>query len=374
MMIRTFTSFLGCLLLCFMSFQGVAQDDEFDATIGTDESEDKGKGRSGSFGKRLSSISNFVSINGFVTNEFHVPEGGISTFDQHYFNLFATAELNDRILAEIQLEYEHGGEEIEVRYAQLDFKLLPNSNALILRTGKFLTPAGEFNEYLYPEYLNKIINRAYVNREIVPSAWGEVGIQLRGMLFSDDSTKNVKPYYSLYVVNGLQGDSGGSIRGFRGNNRDKTDSNKAFGGNLGIEVGKHVNLSANYYTGKYAADGSLNLSIAGISGHYDNGTASIYGAYHMANQELDGGGELKKNGFYIQGGYKIGEKVEPILRYDQIDLDDPGFLEGNRQRISLGLNYHIFQNAVVKCHYDIVSDDGTNTDNNILSFQFAIGF
>ena len=90
-------------------------------------------------------------------------------------------------------------EEIEVRYAQLDFKLLPNSDALILRTGKFLTPAGEFNEYLYPEYLNKGINRAYVNREIVPSAWGEVGIQLRGKFNTEDSAAVVKPYLMLYM-------------------------------------------------------------------------------------------------------------------------------------------------------------------------------
>ena len=373
-MAKTVTHFLGLLFLCLISIQAVGQEDDFNATIEEDKGKEQGKGRSGSFGKRLSSISNFVSINGYVTNEFHVPQGGVSTFDQHYFNVFVTGELNERILAEVQLEYEHGGESIEVRYAQLDFKLLPNSNALILRTGKFLTPAGEFNEYLYPEYLNKIVNRAYVNREIVPSAWGEVGIQLRGMFNTEDSSAKVKPYYSLYVVNGLEGSSGAGIRGLRGNSRDQQNSNKAFGGNLGIEVGEHTNLSANYYTGKYSEDGNLNLSILGFSGHYDNGNVSFYGAYHIANQELDGGGELKKNGFYLQGGYRFENKFEPILRYDQIDLDDQANLEGNRQRISLGLNYHLFQNAVIKCHYDIVSDDGIDTDNNMLSFQFAIGF
>lgn len=372
-MMKRILGLIGFLLFCFTASPIIAQDDEFDATIEEDGKE-KGKGRVGSFGKRLASISNFVSLNGYVTNEFFYKQDAPSTFDNHYFNVFVTGELNDRILAEIQLEYEHGGEDIQARYAQIDFKLLPNSDALILRTGKFLTPAGEFNEYLYPEYLNKIINRAYVNREISPSAWAEVGIQLRGMLNTQDSGALARPYYSLYIVNGLQGASGDGIRNLRGNNRDKNDNHKAIGGNLGVEIGENFNVSANYYSGKYSDDGQLGLSIFGFSGHYDNGAVSIYGAYHMANQELDGGGELKKNGFYIQGAYKFPFKLEPMIRYDQIDLDDATNLEGNRQRFTFGLNYHIFQNTVIKCNYDIISDDGADIDDNILSLQFAVGF
>ena len=56
----------------------------------------------------LSQIGNFISINGYVTNEYFLNEkkGVPNTFDQHYFNLFVSGELNERILAEIQLEYE----------------------------------------------------------------------------------------------------------------------------------------------------------------------------------------------------------------------------------------------------------------------------
>ncbi|MFT6961912.1 MAG: hypothetical protein ACJAWV_001636, partial [Flammeovirgaceae bacterium] len=52
-------------------YQGFAQDDEFDADIeeGTDK-KTSDKGGVGSFGRGLSKFGNFISINGFVTNEF----------------------------------------------------------------------------------------------------------------------------------------------------------------------------------------------------------------------------------------------------------------------------------------------------------------
>ncbi|MFT5913788.1 MAG: hypothetical protein ACI81T_000272 [Bacteroidia bacterium] len=188
-----------------------------------------------------------------------------------------------------------------------------------------------------------------------------------------------QPYYAAYVVNGLQSDSSGiGIRDMRGNNRDKKDRNKAFGGSLGTEIGKSASIAVNYYRGAYSEDGNLGLDIYGVSGHFDNCALSFYGALHLAQQEAFMAGSttdtetLSKNGFYLQGAYKFANKLEPVIRYDQITLD--GAAENNRQRISLGLNYHLFSNAVLKAHYDIISDDGADIDDNVLSFQFAVGF
>lgn len=351
-----------------------AQDqDDFDSNV----EEDNSKTITGGFGADLAKKVSFVNFNGYITNEYFIPQIGTPTFDNHYFNIFVSSQLTDKIFIEGQLEYEHAGKDIDLRYAYADYKV---SNALVFRTGKFLVPAGQFNEYLYPEYLSKTVNRPWVNREISPSAWAEVGLQLRGRL---ETSGDIKPFYAAYLVNGLSGESGSGIRGLRGNDRDtkgEGNANKAVGGAVGIDVGDDITLSANYYTGKYTADNELNLSIFGFSFYMNKEKFSIWSELHAANQEayndIDntalGITDLNKNGFYVQGGYMVTDKLEPIIRYDQINLD--GSPDDDRNRFTLGLNYYITETAVVKANYEIIGDDGANLEDNLLGFQLSIGF
>ncbi|MEO9871851.1 hypothetical protein [Ekhidna sp.] len=366
---RLFVS-ITTILFCHFIY---AQDD-FDATV----EEDKEKTATGGFGADLAKNISFVNFNGYITNEFFATQSDDnSTFDNHYFNVFISSQLTDRIFIEGQLEYEHGGQDIDVRYAYADYKV---SDAFVIRSGKFLVPAGQFNEYLYPEYLSKTISRAWVNREISPSAWAEVGVQVRGRL---SSLGSATPFYSVYVVNGLSGESGDGIRNLRGNARDSKGSgneNKGFGGAFGVDIGDDITLSTNYYTGKYTADNELNLSIIGASFYMDKEKFSIWGEYHMAKQEayLDatdatlGSADLNKSGFFVQGGYMITDKLEPIVRYDAIKLD--GAPEGDRSRITFGANYYLAKTAVVKVNYELISDDGIDEDDNVFGVQLSVGF
>lgn len=350
----------------------LAQEDDFNVEL----NDDTKKTAIGGFGAELAKKVSFVNFNGYITNEYFVPQNGVKTFDNHYFNVFVSSQLNNRIFIEGQLEYEHGGEEVELRYAFADYKI---EDYLVIRSGKFLVPAGQFNEYIYPEYLSKTVNRPFVNREISPSAWAEVGIQIRGRFTSNES---LTPFYSLYMVNGLSGDSGSGIRGLRGNSRDSQtgNDNTSFGGSFGLDVGKDITVSTNYYTGKYTSDGELNLSIFGASFYLDKPNYSIWSEVHTANQEsyfdiMDpalGNQTLNKLGYYVQGGYMITSKIETIARFDSIDLD--GAADDDRSRFTLGLNYLLATTAIVKVNYEFVSDDGTNADDNLLGFQLSIGF
>jgi len=371
---RFFPSKYLCVALGVFSVQlTLAQDDDFDATI----TEDDKKSITGGFGADLAKNLSFVNFNGYITNEFFAQENRNSTFDNHYFNIFVSSQLTDKIFVEGQLEYEHGGDDIDLRYGYADYKV---SDAFVIRTGKFLVPAGQFNEYLYPEYLNKTVSRAYVNREISPSAWGEVGVQIRGR-FNENA--NVTPFYTAYVVNGLNGDSGAGIRGLRGNSRDTDtggNNNKAVGASFGIDIGDDITISSNYYNGKYSSDGELGLAIFGASFYLNKKNFSIWSEYHFANQEAYndatdpalGISDLNKNGFYIQGGYMLTKKFESIIRYDAINLD--GAPEGDRTRLTLGLNYHIARNAVAKVNYELRNDDGVNADDNLFGLQLSVGF
>ncbi|MEO9484759.1 MAG: porin [Ekhidna sp.] len=362
---------LSLSIICLGSLK--AQEDDFNAVV---EEDDK-KTATGGFGADLAKNLSFVNFNGYITNEFFSgTNGGNSSFDNHYFNVFISSQLTDKIFIEGQLEYEHGGQDIDVRYAYADYKV---SEAFVVRSGKFLVPAGQFNEYLYPEYLNKTVSRAYVNREIAPSAWGEVGVQIRGRF---DSGGSATPFYSVYVVNGLNGDSGAGIRSLRGNARDSKggNENKAFGGAFGVDIGKDITVAANYYSGKYSSDNELNLAIMGASFYMDKEKFSIWSEVHLAKQEAyndatdvtQGISDLDKSGFYIQGGYMITEKLEPIVRYDAIKLD--GAPDADRSRITLGANYYLAKTAVVKVNYELVSDDGADPDDNLFGVQLSIGF
>lgn len=350
-------------------------DDVFNATI----EENNEKAITGGFGADLAKKVSFVNFNGYITNEFFAKEEKNSTFDNHYFNIFISSQLTNKIFVEGQLEYEHGGQDIDVRYAYADYKI---SDALVIRSGKFLVPAGQFNEYLYPEYLSKTISRAWVNREISPSAWGEVGVQLRGKI---NTSSILTPFYTAYLVNGLndeEGVSGNGIRSLRGNMRDSDggNDNKAIGLSVGTDIGQDITISTNYYTGKYTSDNALNLSILGASFYLDKEKFSLWGEYHYAHQEAyindsipsDGSISLNKQGFFVQGGYMVTEKLETVVRYDAIDLD--GNLNDNRSRVTFGLNYYLAETAVVKVNYELINDEGTNLDDNLFGIQFSIGF
>jgi len=127
-MIRFYLFSVLCLLGCTAA---LAQNDEFNSDL---TENDEGPSATGSFGEVLSKLSSFVSFNGYVTNEFKAMETRNSTFDQHYFNIFVTAQLTDKISAEAQLEYEHAGTVVELRYGFIDYKV---HDAFVIRTGYF---------------------------------------------------------------------------------------------------------------------------------------------------------------------------------------------------------------------------------------------
>ena len=347
-------------------------DTEFETHIVQNNT--KHKGGVGSFGRSLSHLTSFVSLNGYATNEFLSYQDGKNTFNSHYFNLLASAEVTDKIFAEIQMEYEYGGTSLEARYAQVDYKF---NDRFIIRSGKFLVPAGEFNEYLYPEYLSKTTNRAFVNENIIPVSWGEVGVQLRGNFISPEDSAFINPFYSIYLVNGLRGQNGGDLRPMRGNVLDTTGS-VAYGGNLGTQIGNHFNIQFNYYYGDYDPTATLDLIIAGSSVSYDDDKFSFYGSFHTAQQEYltdinnpDSEDVLNKFGFYGQVAYKF-KNFEPVLRYDQIRLD--GAQELNKDRFTFGMNYYFYKHCVVKVNYELIKNQGIDLKDNLFSLQLALGF
>ena len=88
------------------------------------------------------------------------------------------------------------------------------------------------------------------------------------------------------------------------------------------------------------------------------------------------GGNLNKKGFYIQGAYKISPYFEPVIQYDQIDLDNGP--EDQKRRFATGINLYPFPKLavrpVLRISYEFTKNKGTDVDDNELVFLMAIGF
>jgi len=199
-------------------------------------------GKPGWFGTQLEQLTLKPYVHGYAVvdyRDYDLNRGKpIDTFDMHYFNIIVGANIEEKIAAEVLLKYEHGGDDLGIRYGIIDYKI---AEPAILLLGKFLVLMGKFNEFLSPEYANKLPDRPKCLWNIVPIVWAESGVQLRGEyeLTSDQSVN-----YAFYVVNGLEQSAGegGNIRNMRGNNRDSNHSNKAYGGRIGFKPAKNWKL------------------------------------------------------------------------------------------------------------------------------------
>jgi hypothetical protein len=337
--------------------------------------------RPGWFGTQLEQVEAEPYLHGYaaaVYRDFDFNRGrSVGTFDLHYFNVIVGVNMDDRIVAELLLEYEHGGDDMGVRYGILDYKL---ADLAIIRFGKFLVPMGRFNEFLSTEYANKLPDRPRCVWNIVPVVWAESGVQLRGV-------HRFLPYrsisYNVYVVNGLEQPAntdgsvrdGGDIRNMRGNNRDSKHSNKALGGRIELRPVHGLEISASYYTGAYTVDGKQNLSITDLTADCRPGDLTVRGEYVRAAQETSGH-DLAKSGFYGEAAYRVCSHVEPVARYDQADLDDGSCHYIKRSTFGLIIypsptGYPL---SNFKMSQSFVHDDGTGGRTHEFVVQYVIGF
>jgi hypothetical protein len=337
----------------------------------------EGRGDVGGFGERLRKISDGMKVNGFLTNEFTKRMGEDPSFDNHYLVLFFNARINDKTNVEAEVEYEHGGETIQLLYAQIDYKI---DQAFIIRTGKFLIPSSPYNQFYYPEFLTKTVNRSYINEQVSPTVWSGVGVQVRGRFDLGDIT----PYYAIYSVNGLSGTPDQTIREMRPNN-DIGQQNIAienggfsYGGRIGMESKWGVELGSWIYGGSYNKAESLQLLLGGIDLSYRANDWFLIGEYQLGRKERPTGiSDQQISGYSLLAAYLF-ESVglEPVLRYDTLDYDDLT-IGGDSEftRITTGLNYHISDNFVLKANYEFIQNPhGPDIRDNAFSLQLAIGF
>jgi hypothetical protein len=325
--------------------------------------------------------------------------GGTPTFQSTRLVLGVAAVLSEKqnIVFNSEIEYEFGSREIDVEQAYVEWKTRPE---FAFRGGIIVPAIGRFNTY-HDSYLNLTTIRPLINQFIIPSAYRDAGIGVRGRL---KLPHKMKFSYEADLVNGMQsvnadgeatpfsrllGQSSAAEPGaiaFQAENR-----RKAIVGRVGLSPVPGLEFGLSGYNGKFGQRGEplQSATILFIDASYHRGSFIINGEYGRSN--IVGGIPRKspappvvdpndpatitalaefvaerspgQDGFYLEGTYRFaspfvrkkldeGGYVAPVLRYEIVRLDRtiPNFYL-NRSRTTIGLNLAPSSTVIFKLNY-----------------------
>ncbi len=327
----------------------------------------------GVFAQELSDSKSSLLISGYadiIFNLKNLADPKTASFENSHLIMILGKTISDWLFFEFEVEYEENSSSIKLEYVVLDILL---HSAATIRAGMFLVPFGRFNEYFHPSPFNKLVTNPLAMRELIPTVWRDVGIQLRGYV-SLNRNRQHRLYYTAYICNGLEqspGDNtlqvpeGGKIRPMRGYALDKYHWDKAYGARIELELFHYNKLQnlpyllfgTSFYRGAYTVDGSQFLNIFGLHTIFSWGKFSLLGE-GVVVLETTSKGNIFKWGGYLQLSYQIFKFLELATRGDiaffgRAEELSPKFpAEDDRFRWVLGLRTAIHKNIFIKLEYD----------------------
>jgi hypothetical protein len=309
--------------------------------------------------------------------------------------LYFGYKFDDKWLFNSEVEYEHGGEEVEVEFAYIDYLWRPQAS---FRAGRLLIPMGFLNELHEPTvYLGA--RRPDVEQVIIPSTWRENGFGLFGQAGPLS--------YRTYVVAGFDA-TGFSAEGLREGRQEGIESKAddiAWVGRLDYSGLPGLLLGGSAYAGDSGQDlrsdsgRKLAVGTRMIEGHLEwkwrglefralgvqatlDDVAELNEALGLSGEESVG---KKLQGYYVQLGYDLlagrgGEKaLTPYARWESYDTQKEvpaGFLRNpvsDVDSLTLGVAFKPIDHIILKADYqDYDNAAGTGVDqfNVVLGYIF----
>jgi hypothetical protein len=325
--------------------------------------------------------------------------GGTPTFQNTRLVLSIAAVLAEKqnIIFNSEIEYEFGSREIDVEQAYVEWKARPEFG---FRGGIIVPAIGRFNTF-HDSYLNLTTIRPLINQFILPSAYRDAGVGIRGRF---KLPHKMKFSYEADLVNGmlgvnadgeptpfsrLLGQSSAAEPGLVAFQAER--HRKAMVGRVGFSPIPGLEVGVSGYNGHFNEQGSppQSVTILFIDGSYRRGSLVINGEYGRSN--IVGGIPRKspappainlnapqtiaalaefgaqrspgQDGFYLEGTYRFsapiakkkldeGAYVAPVVRYEVVRLDRtiPNFYL-NRSRTTIGLNLAPSSTVIFKLNY-----------------------
>lgn len=197
----------------------------------------------------------------------------------------------------------------------------------------------------------------------------DIGLWVSGKINTgQDEAERPLLDYTLGVYNGA------------GINVSDNNKEKDFGGAMGISPVKDLWVHGRFYTG-HGRTTSDPLVITdrtrfGGSATYKYKSWLFEAEYLQATDESDSLGQLERNGYYVTLGYTpIKDKLQLILRLDNYDPNSaPENDENAINKFILGANWYFTKVTRIQLEYNLVREDGTQIDNDLLAIQFQAAF
>jgi hypothetical protein len=351
-------------------------------------------------------IGQKVSFFGYGEMHYNNNEGGDDELDFHRLVIGLGYDFTDRIRLRSELEFEHGGSEIYLEYAYIDFDI---TDRFGLRAGSILLPIGYLNQNHEPPTFYSV-ERPEIYRTIIPTSWMEGGFGLYAEPI-DGLTLQAYATTSLNFNDGYMGDTGFSgSSGIRGGRQKVAEAvANDFAGSARVQYTgvKGLRVGTSAFVGQ-TAQGDARVS---------KGLVSLIEAdakYTFEGIEIEGlvaaifnpeGGDMttaqradgnigatdvigtRMFGFMVEGAYHVFHHVwkdapfdlVAFVRYEQYDTNDQvaaGFVANpafNRQTVTAGLSYLPVEHVAIKIDYAL-RDNGANTANNQWNLGLAYYF
>ena len=339
-----------------------------------------------------------------------IRENGDNELDTLRAVLYTRYKFNENILFNSEIEFEHGGEEVEVEFALIDFLIKKEFN---LRAGLLLVPFGITNEIHEPTTFYGVLRPA-VERNIIPTTWRESGAAAFGTI----GLRSLGELsYKAYVMNSVDstGFSANDNRDIRQNGREAVFNDPAFASRIeydpfpGLKFGGSVflgntgqndrvkNESSTFNSEKI--DGFFQMYEADVQYKFrglDIRTLLVWtflddAALINANNGFEANQSVGKEqfGWYVTAAYNILNEFDlpspylnylaPFIRYEYYDTQEavPNGFSSNpaneRKEFTVGLDYKPIPNVVVKIDYQWL-DNEADTANNQLNFGMGYVF
>lgn len=334
-----------------------------------------------------------------VAARFNKNDG--ASFNNLVFNPIFLWQPHKNIVIEAELETEIEGSEtkIDMGYANAAFFL---NKYITLRTGKFISPFGIFQDRLHPSWINKLPTSPVGTgeNELGVGPTSEIGIDFRGGIPLGPSKMN----YSIYLANGAQLITDPVEPGKQGTlsygNAEAISKKLTAGGRIGFLPfsNSSFELGFSYRNGNVGDKNSIYKNIGAVMYAYDltyvkqldflKGVIDVKGQWNKVNIDKadyvdpsDPTGNTtytfdnKRNSVFAQGAYrpsmatsKFLKKTELVFRYAGFNPPDGAKDLKKVKQYTYGINYWFTWRTAIKLAYQ------NQKDNNAFFVQFAIGF
>jgi hypothetical protein len=334
-----------------------------------------------------------TSLGGY--GELHYNGGDADELDYHRFVLFFGHQFNDRLRLFSELELEHalakdtsdgsGPGEVELEQAWLEYDVTDRMSA---RAGLSLIPVGILNETHEPPTFYGV-ERNRVESNIIPTTWWEGGA---GLAYKFDNGLRL----DAQVHGGLDVPTTGSnafkVRNGRQKVAKSTLRDPAYTGRVrytgiaGVELASTLQYQADMTQGD-PGDPRTNALLweahvdmkRAISDRATLGLRALYARWDLGGSAAAATGRDEQYGWYVEPSvrFKTGHgDVGFFARYSQDDNTAGDNTDSDFREISVGMNYWVHPNAVLKFDYQFQTPpdgQGTTRDNRAnlgLGYQF----